>query len=102
MPARLLRKDRDPVGGSAEIALVDGALAWSSRRDFVTSKEAGKMFRQLQTNFGDPANPSLAEFLDGAIRGYGNDGLWGATTVADTLLDLRLLLADQQSPVRSK
>jgi hypothetical protein len=102
MPARLLRKDRDPVGGSAGIALVDGALAWSSRRDFVTGKEAGKMFRELQTNFGDPASPSIAEFLDGAIREYGDDGLWGAPTVADTLLDLRLLLTDQQSPVRSK
>jgi hypothetical protein len=102
MPARLLRKDRDPVVGAARIALVDGALTWLSRRDFVTGKEAGKMFRELQTNFGDPASPAIAELLDGALREYGNDGVWGAPTVADTLLDLRLALADQQSVVSSK
>jgi hypothetical protein len=102
MYSRLLRKDRDPVGGAAGIALVDGALAWLSRRDFVTDKEAEKLFRDLRTNFGDPASSSIAEFLDGAIREYGNDGLWGAPTVADTLLDLRILLSDRQSVVSSK
>lgn len=98
MPVRLLRQNSVPVADeAARLALVDVALASVSQRDFLTGKEAGEMFRDLRTSFGDNAGSSTAEFLAGAVRDYTSQGLWGAPTVADTLLDLRLLATTPQA-----
>jgi hypothetical protein len=93
MSVRLLRKDPPPaVDDSERVGLIDAALASLSHREFVTGKEATEIFRDLRARLGD-AGTSVVDFLDTAVREYDRDGIWGTPTLADALLDLRLLTA---------
>jgi hypothetical protein len=93
MSVRLLRKDPPrAVDDSERVALVDAALASLSHREFVTGREATEIFRDLRARLGD-AGTSVVDVLDTAVREYDRDGIWGTPTLADALLDLRLLTA---------
>jgi len=79
--------------GDAWPGPVDSALRSLANREFLTGREVRAIFAGLRVSVPPNAAPSIGRVLDGALASAQGDQLWGTATVADTLLDLRLLAA---------